>query len=125
MRRNSPSDQNSLRCSFCRKKQGSVGKLISSPSDDPRAYICDECVAVCASIIEDDKADTQRPEDPGSESEAEPSPPHPLLSHPLASDLMRAVEDWMHEESLGKNGLTALAEMRRIAKSIVSDVPAS
>jgi hypothetical protein len=32
-----------------------VGKLISSPSDYPRAYICDECVTVCKSIIEDDK----------------------------------------------------------------------
>jgi ATP-dependent Clp protease ATP-binding subunit ClpX len=32
-----------------------VGKLISSPSDYPRAYICDECIAVCNSIIEDDR----------------------------------------------------------------------
>jgi ATP-dependent Clp protease ATP-binding subunit ClpX len=32
-----------------------VGKLISSPSDYPRAYICDECIAVCNSILEDDK----------------------------------------------------------------------
>jgi ATP-dependent Clp protease ATP-binding subunit ClpX len=31
--------------------------LISSPSDYPRAYICDECIAVCNSILEDDKAD--------------------------------------------------------------------
>jgi len=29
--------------------------LISSPSDYPRAYICDECIAVCNSIIEDDR----------------------------------------------------------------------
>jgi ATP-dependent Clp protease ATP-binding subunit ClpX len=35
-----------------------VAKLISSPSDYPRAYICDECVAVCNSILEDDKAAT-------------------------------------------------------------------
>jgi ATP-dependent Clp protease ATP-binding subunit ClpX len=45
----------SLRCSFCRKSQDVVGKLISSPSDYPRAYICDECIAVCNSILEDDK----------------------------------------------------------------------
>jgi ATP-dependent Clp protease ATP-binding subunit ClpX len=32
-----------------------VGKLISSPSDYPRAYICDECIAVCNSILEDDR----------------------------------------------------------------------
>ena len=45
-----------LRCSFCHKTQDSVGKLISSPSDYPRAYICDECVAVCNSILEEDRA---------------------------------------------------------------------
>ena len=46
-----------LRCSFCHKSQDVVGKLISSPSDYPRAYICDECIAVCNSILEDDKSE--------------------------------------------------------------------
>ncbi|MEX2261132.1 MAG: ATP-dependent Clp protease ATP-binding subunit ClpX [Bryobacteraceae bacterium] len=46
-----------LRCSFCHKSQDVVGKLISSPSDYPRAYICDECIAVCNSILEDDRSD--------------------------------------------------------------------
>jgi ATP-dependent Clp protease ATP-binding subunit ClpX len=49
----------SLRCSFCHKSQDVVGKLISSPSDYPRAYICDECIAVCNSILEDDKHEHQ------------------------------------------------------------------
>ena len=35
-----------------------MAKLISSPSDYPRAYICDECVAVCNSILEDDRSET-------------------------------------------------------------------
>jgi ATP-dependent Clp protease ATP-binding subunit ClpX len=48
-----------LRCSFCHKSQDAVAKLISSPSDYPRAYICDECVAVCNSILEDDRSDVQ------------------------------------------------------------------
>jgi len=47
----------SLRCSFCHKSQEVVGKLISSPSDYPRAYICDECIAVCNSILEDDRGE--------------------------------------------------------------------
>ena len=51
--------EESLRCSFCHKSQDAVAKLISSPSDYPRAYICDECVAVCNSILEDDKGDLQ------------------------------------------------------------------
>src|ERR1700720_5003025 len=48
-----------LRCSFCHKSQDVVGKLISSPSDYPRAYICDECIAVCNSILEDDRHEQQ------------------------------------------------------------------
>ncbi|HXE30468.1 MAG TPA: ATP-dependent Clp protease ATP-binding subunit ClpX [Terriglobales bacterium] len=51
--------QESLRCSFCHKSQDAVAKLISSPSEYPRAYICDECVAVCNSILEDDRAEPQ------------------------------------------------------------------
>ena len=47
-----------LRCSFCHKSQDAVAKLISSPSDYPRAYICDECVAVCNSILDDDRSET-------------------------------------------------------------------
>ncbi len=55
----------SLRCSFCHKSQEVVGKLISSPNDFPRAYICDECVAVCNSILEDDRG--ERPPTPGQQ----------------------------------------------------------
>ncbi len=50
--------EDGLRCSFCHKSQDAVAKLISSPSDYPRAYICDECVAVCNSILEDDRTET-------------------------------------------------------------------
>ncbi|MGE5112303.1 MAG: ATP-dependent Clp protease ATP-binding subunit ClpX [Acidobacteriaceae bacterium] len=65
MRSRSGSDE-VLRCSFCHKSQDAVAKLISSPSDYPRAYICDECVAVCNSILEDDRTETA----------AGPSPTH-------------------------------------------------
>ena len=57
MKNKSGSDE-ILRCSFCHKLQDAVAKLISSPSDYPRAYICDECVAVCNSILEDDRTAT-------------------------------------------------------------------
>ena len=60
----------SLRCSFCHKSQHAVGKLISSPSDYPRAYICDECIAVCNSILEDDRAGEQEPAESGPKGAA-------------------------------------------------------
>jgi ATP-dependent Clp protease ATP-binding subunit ClpX len=56
--KNRSGSEETLRCSFCHKSQDAVAKLISSPSDYPRAYICDECVAVCNSILEDDRTAT-------------------------------------------------------------------
>lgn len=44
--------QQALKCSFCHKSQDEVAKLISStPTRSPSAYICDECVAACNSIL--------------------------------------------------------------------------
>ncbi len=51
---NPTGDHSSLRCSFCGKGQHDVKKLIAS-SELPRVYICDECIAVCAFILEEDQ----------------------------------------------------------------------
>jgi len=51
------SNETTLHCSFCQKAQDEVTKLISSPGENSRAYICDECVAVCNSILEEDRGD--------------------------------------------------------------------
>ena len=53
--------EETLRCSFCHKSQEVVGKLISTPGDYPKSYICDECVAVCNSILEDDRPESAGP----------------------------------------------------------------
>lgn len=42
-----------VRCSFCNKTQNQVRKLIAGPGN---TYICDECVEVCAEIIEEEFA---------------------------------------------------------------------
>ncbi len=42
---------NILRCSFCGRTEGQVRRLIAGPGD---AYICDECVEICASIVDDE-----------------------------------------------------------------------
>src|SRR5579872_4471461 len=52
-----PGTEELLHCSFCQKPQDAVGKLISSPGDHARAFICDECVAVCNSILEEDRGE--------------------------------------------------------------------
>ena len=43
-----------IRCSFCGKTQDQVHKLIAGPNG---TYICDECVAICADIIDDEEMD--------------------------------------------------------------------
>ncbi len=40
-----------VRCSFCNKTQDQVRKLIAGPSG---VYICDECIDICADIIEEE-----------------------------------------------------------------------
>ena len=43
-----------IRCSFCNKTQDQVKKLIAGPAG---VYICDECVEICADIIEEEFED--------------------------------------------------------------------
>ncbi len=41
-----------LHCSFCKKSQHEVKKLVAGPS----VYVCNECIKLCNRIIEEDKA---------------------------------------------------------------------
>lgn len=43
-------DMNKLRCSFCGKTQEQVKKLIAGPN----VYICDECIDLCADIMDEE-----------------------------------------------------------------------
>lgn len=40
-----------IRCSFCNKTQDQVKKMIAGPAG---VYICDECVEICADIVEEE-----------------------------------------------------------------------
>ena len=44
-------DKKQPRCSFCNKTQDQVKKLIAGPNG---AYICDECVGICADILDEE-----------------------------------------------------------------------
>lgn len=43
-----------IRCSFCNKTQNQVRKLIAGPAG---VYICDECIDICAEIMEEEYED--------------------------------------------------------------------
>ena len=49
-------NDNELRCSFCKRSQSEVDKLISGPS----AYICNECVQLCNEILKEESAGDQQ-----------------------------------------------------------------
>ena len=47
-------NSDNIRCSFCNKTQDQVRKLIAGPAG---VYICDECVEICADIVEEEYED--------------------------------------------------------------------
>ncbi|MBR1781673.1 MAG: AAA family ATPase, partial [Oscillospiraceae bacterium] len=49
MAKNDDIKKNNIRCSFCGKHQDQVKRLIAGPG----AYICNECVSLCNSILDD------------------------------------------------------------------------
>ncbi len=48
---NKTDDRQNICCSFCGKPQKQVRKMISGPSG---VYICDECIELCAEIVEEE-----------------------------------------------------------------------
>ena len=52
-----------IRCSFCNKTEDQVRKLIAGPGG---VYICDECIDVCAEIIEEE-LESEEPQESVSE----------------------------------------------------------
>ena len=52
-------DRKNVRCSFCNKSQEQVRKIIAGPD----VYICDECVDICAEIMEEEFQDFESESD--------------------------------------------------------------
>ena len=52
-----PNDKREIRCSFCGRTQDEVKRIIAGPG----AYICNECVEICADLIADE-AEQERAE---------------------------------------------------------------
>ncbi len=97
-----------LRCSFCHKSESDVRKLISSPSDYPRAHICDECVRVCATVVIGEFGPINEERNPQSRES--------LLGHPMAFDLIALVEQWITREASGREATEELNNLRACAK---------
>ena len=67
-----------LRCSFCRKNNSEVLKLVAGP----RVYICDECVAIASRLMSDD-----------SQNDSESRTVEPTLLQKLSARVRRLFDD--------------------------------
>ena len=107
------SNTETLCCSFCRKSQDVVGKLISSLADYSRAYICDECV----------QRHTQEEQQylPSRPAGLPNRPSHCLMCHPDVLHLLAAIERWVLAERERRDSDADLAEVRRMALAMLGD----
>src|ERR1700733_806292 len=79
-----------LHCSFCSKSQHEVRKLIAGPS----VYVCDECVALCNEIINDQAHDTIK------------GPNDTLPKLPKPSEIRRTLDEYVVGQSFAKKTLS-------------------
>ena len=102
------------RCSFCGKGKDAVQKLIGSPRADVRVFICDECVGICRSILDD----VRDAEDAGT-SKPERNDLYPHIDDQLVAELVEAAARWIEKESSGADAAREFAEMRSIATRLI------
>jgi hypothetical protein len=91
-----------LRCSFCHKHKDHVGKLISGPPEYDPVYICDECIAVCNSILS---------------AEREEAVVDAIANEASVLTLLQSVERWIERDAQG-DATAELATLREIALQI-------
>jgi len=88
-------DNKSLRCSFCGKPQAQVVRLIAGNG----AYICDECVRLCVSIIDEGFAEDQRiSSGPASELNAD--------NLPKPAEIRKVLDDYIVGQERAKIALS-------------------
>lgn len=104
-------DNNGIRCSFCGKAQEMVKRIVSGPKS---VYICDECIAVCNSIIENEDYD----EETGYETVTADEIPTP-------SEIKKILDDYVIGQDEAKKTLSVAVynHYKRInCKEIIDDV---
>ena len=99
------------RCSFCHKAEDVVERLVRSPID-ASVRICDECLAVCNSILNDTVYPSGPPVQPDRSE-------HCRLCDPRTPELLNALEHWVIAESQHRHSLVFLGRACRLALSIM------
>ena len=80
--------------------EDAVSRLILNPGGYRRAFICDECVAVCHSAISGDREEVA-----------------------AKAELIAAMNAWVAREAQGLDSSNELAEVRRLAMLVLRHEP--
>lgn len=98
----------SIRCSFCNKAQDQVRKLIAGPEG---VYICDECVDICADIIDEEFDD----------EEAQDTPPEINLLKP--AEIKNFLDDYVIGQDDAKKVLSVAVynHYKRVTATVEED----
>ncbi len=101
-------DPQTIRCSFCGKPQDQVGRLVAGPG----VYICDECIALCFDII-DEESDNNV-----SMSKTEK---HEYKSIPKPQEICKALDQYIIGQERAKKSLSVAVynHYKRIGKKTV------
>ncbi len=111
-------DKKQMKCSFCGKGQNVVRKLIAGPG----VYICDECINICTSILEDE---FDFPEEEEYQEASAPSAALPDLgSLPTPRELKAALDEYVIGQERAKKVLSVAVynHYKRIASASENDV---
>lgn len=90
-------DSRGLKCSFCGKPQDKVRKLIAGPG----VYICDECINVCSSILEEDFGIHR-----GDSMGLEPGLPEDMAELPTPRELKATLDEYVIGQDKAKVALS-------------------
>lgn len=92
-------DTRGLKCSFCGKTQEKVRKLIAGPG----VYICDECIGVCSSILEEDFGLHQSA---AMASDYESTMPEDMTELPTPKELKETLDQYVIGQEKAKMALS-------------------
>ncbi|MDO4175173.1 MAG: AAA family ATPase, partial [Eubacteriales bacterium] len=108
-------DKHEIRCSFCGKPQSEVHKLIAGPN----VYICNECIDICQSILDEEFAFDDAPGVP----EHKPAAPAPDKL-PTPHELKKTLDQYVIGQDRAKIALSVAVynHYKRIFREKEDDV---